>query len=114
MYLSLSLSNIYIYTYIYIYIYTYTYMGGHLSARPRHGFGYVLLDPGYDVDPSVPNELRVESSEVRAEAAYAGKCAGLSVGSGVADGSRIGACVRHVGGTSGDAYWYLGCKGRGK
>jgi len=33
---------------------------------PRCGFGYVTMDQGYDVDPSVPSELRVETAEVNA------------------------------------------------
>lgn len=33
---------------------------------PRHGFGMVTIDQGYDVNPNVPNELRVETAEVNA------------------------------------------------
>jgi len=42
------------------------YTGTLKFFTPRHGFGYVVMDPGYDVDPGVPSELRVESSEVNA------------------------------------------------
>lgn len=53
---------------------TKTFVGGqHLRYTgtlkffsPRHGFGYVVMDQGYDVDASVPSELRVETSEVNA------------------------------------------------
>lgn len=31
---------------------------------PRPGFGYVTMDQGYDVDPAVPSDLRIETSEV--------------------------------------------------
>lgn len=33
---------------------------------PRHGFGWVLMDEGYDVDASVPREMRVDKEEVNA------------------------------------------------
>lgn len=33
---------------------------------PKMGFGYVTMDQGYDVDASVPPDLRVEQSEVNA------------------------------------------------
>jgi len=42
------------------------YTGTLKFFTPRHGFGYVVMDQGYDVDPSVPSELRVETSEVNA------------------------------------------------
>mmetsp|Transcript_90589 Transcript_90589/g.157237 ORF Transcript_90589/g.157237 Transcript_90589/m.157237 type:complete len:362 (+) Transcript_90589:112-1197(+) len=53
---------------------TKTFVGGqHLRYTgtlkffsPKHGFGYVVMDQGYDVDASVPQELRVETSEVNA------------------------------------------------
>ena len=47
-----------------------------MTPRDRHSFGYVILDEGpskedylepwigYDVDPSVPSELRVDHEEV--------------------------------------------------
>jgi cold shock CspA family protein len=40
------------------------YTGTLKFFTPRHGFGYVVMDQGYDVDPAVPSELRVETSEV--------------------------------------------------
>jgi len=33
---------------------------------PRHQFGYIVMDQGYDVDASVPNEMRVDLEEVNA------------------------------------------------
>lgn len=42
------------------------YTGTLKFFTPRHGFGYVVMDQGYDIDPSVPAELRVETSEVNA------------------------------------------------
>mmetsp|Transcript_101253 Transcript_101253/g.241480 ORF Transcript_101253/g.241480 Transcript_101253/m.241480 type:complete len:232 (-) Transcript_101253:75-770(-) len=42
------------------------YTGTLKFYSPRHGFGYVLMDQGYDVDPSVPSELRVDHEEVNA------------------------------------------------
>lgn len=40
------------------------YTGTLKFFNPRIGFGYVKMDEGYDVDPGVPNELRVETAEV--------------------------------------------------
>lgn len=40
------------------------YTGTLKFFNPRHGFGYVAMDEGYDVDPAVPSELRVETTEV--------------------------------------------------
>lgn len=42
------------------------YTGTLKFFSPRHGFGYVIMDQGYDVDPSVPNEMRVDNCEVNA------------------------------------------------
>merc|ERR1719346_255650 len=42
------------------------YTGTLKFFTPRHGFGYVIMDQGYDVDPSVPSELRVDREEVNA------------------------------------------------
>lgn len=42
------------------------YTGTLKFFSPKHGFGYVVMDQGYDVDPSVPSELRVDSEEVNA------------------------------------------------
>lgn len=42
------------------------YTGTLKFYSPRHGFGYVLMDQGYDVDASVPSELRVDHEEVNA------------------------------------------------
>lgn len=42
------------------------YTGTLKFFHPRPGFGYVVMDQGYDVDPSVPSELRVETAEVNA------------------------------------------------
>jgi len=42
------------------------YTGTLKFFTPKHGFGYVIMDQGYDVDPSVPSELRVETDEVNA------------------------------------------------
>lgn len=42
------------------------YTGTLKFFTPRHGFGYVVMDQGYDVDASVPSELRVETAEVNA------------------------------------------------
>lgn len=42
------------------------YTGTLKFFSPRHGFGYVVMDQGYDVDPTVPSELRVEVTEVNA------------------------------------------------
>ncbi|CAK9040935.1 unnamed protein product [Durusdinium trenchii] len=42
------------------------YTGTLKFYSPRHGFGYVIMDQGYDVDPSVPGELRVDHEEVNA------------------------------------------------
>lgn len=42
------------------------YTGTLKFFTPKHGFGYVFMDQGYDVDPAVPAELRVETSEVNA------------------------------------------------
>mmetsp|Transcript_77188 Transcript_77188/g.239714 ORF Transcript_77188/g.239714 Transcript_77188/m.239714 type:complete len:350 (+) Transcript_77188:94-1143(+) len=42
------------------------YTGTLKFFTPKHGFGYVMMDQGYDVDPSVPSELRVEMEEVNA------------------------------------------------
>lgn len=40
------------------------YTGTLKFFNPIKGFGYVTMDQGYDVDSSVPNDLRVETSEV--------------------------------------------------
>jgi len=40
------------------------YTGNLKFFNPRKGFGYVTMDQGYDVDASVPNEMRVETAEV--------------------------------------------------
>merc|ERR1712194_735501 len=40
------------------------YTGTLKFFTPRHGFGVVTMDQGYDVDPSVPTDLRVEREEV--------------------------------------------------
>lgn len=53
---------------------TKTFVGGqHLRYtgtlkffNARRGMGYVMMDPGYDVDASVPQELRVHTEEVNA------------------------------------------------
>lgn len=42
------------------------YTGNLKFFNPRLGFGYVTMDQGYDVEPGVPTELRVETSEVNA------------------------------------------------
>jgi len=42
------------------------YTGTLKFFSPKHGFGYVAMDQGYDVDASVPSELRVETEEVNA------------------------------------------------
>lgn len=42
------------------------YTGTLKFFMPKAGFGYVAMDQGYDVDPNVPNELRVELTEVNA------------------------------------------------
>jgi len=42
------------------------YTGTLKFFTPRHGFGYVVMDQGYDVDPSVPSQLRVVTAEVNA------------------------------------------------
>jgi len=42
------------------------YTGNLKFFNPRLGFGYVTMDQGYDVDPSVPTELRIETEEVNA------------------------------------------------
>lgn len=42
------------------------YTGSLKFYTPRLGFGYVTMDQGYDVDPSVPVEIRVETAEVNA------------------------------------------------
>lgn len=42
------------------------YTGTLKFFSPRHGFGYVAMDEGYDVDPSVPSNLRVDREEVNA------------------------------------------------
>lgn len=42
------------------------YTGTLKFFSPKHGFGYVVMDAGYDVDPSVPSELRVDREEVNA------------------------------------------------
>eukprot|EP00933_Yihiella_yeosuensis_P062008 TRINITY_DN64920_c0_g1_i1.p1 TRINITY_DN64920_c0_g1~~TRINITY_DN64920_c0_g1_i1.p1 ORF type:complete len:364 (+),score=53.69 TRINITY_DN64920_c0_g1_i1:58-1149(+) len=40
------------------------YTGTLKFFSPRHGFGYVIMDQGYDVDASVPSEMRVDREEV--------------------------------------------------
>lgn len=40
------------------------YTGTCKFFNPRGGYGYVTLDQGYDLDPSVPSDLRVETTEV--------------------------------------------------
>merc|ERR1719172_254361 len=40
------------------------YTGTLKFFNPRLGFGYVTMDQGYDVDASVPSDLRVETMEV--------------------------------------------------
>jgi len=40
------------------------YTGTLKFFSPKHGFGYVTMDQGYDVDASVPTELRVDLEEV--------------------------------------------------
>jgi cold shock CspA family protein len=42
------------------------YTGQVKFFTPKHGFGYVVMDQGYDVDPTVPSELRVDTAEVNA------------------------------------------------
>lgn len=42
------------------------YTGNLKFFNSRRGFGYVVMDQGYDVEPGVPNELRVDASEVNA------------------------------------------------
>lgn len=42
------------------------YTGTLKFFSPRHGFGYVVMDQGYDVDPTVPSQLRIETPEVNA------------------------------------------------
>jgi len=42
------------------------YTGTLKFFSPRGGFGWVAMDQGYDVDPSVPSELRVDHEEVNA------------------------------------------------
>ncbi|CAE7849357.1 hcp [Symbiodinium microadriaticum] len=42
------------------------YTGTLKFYSPRHGFGYVMMDEGYDVEASVPLELRVDHEEVNA------------------------------------------------
>lgn len=42
------------------------YTGTLKFFNPYRGFGYVILDQGYDIDPSVPSDLKVELSEVNA------------------------------------------------
>jgi len=42
------------------------YTGTLKFFNPRRGFGYVTMDQGYDVDASVPLDLRVEREEVNA------------------------------------------------
>lgn len=42
------------------------YTGTLKFFNPRHGMGFVIMDQGYDVDPTVPSELRVETMEVNA------------------------------------------------
>jgi len=42
------------------------YTGTLKFFTPKHGFGYVVMDQGYDVDPSVPSEIRVDREEVNA------------------------------------------------
>lgn len=40
------------------------YTGNLKFFNPRKGFGYVTMDEGYDVDATVPTDLRVETVEV--------------------------------------------------
>merc|ERR1712194_644638 len=42
------------------------YTGNLKFFNPRIGFGYVTMDEGYDVETGVPNEMRVETTEVNA------------------------------------------------
>lgn len=42
------------------------YTGNLKFFNPRIGFGYVTMDEGYDVEPGVPTEMRVETTEVNA------------------------------------------------
>jgi len=42
------------------------YTGTLKFFTPRHGFGYVHMDAGYDIDASIPLDLRVETAEVNA------------------------------------------------
>lgn len=42
------------------------YTGTLKFFAPKLGFGFVVMDQGYDVDPSVPMEMRVETAEVNA------------------------------------------------
>lgn len=42
------------------------YTGTLRQYNPRLGYGVVIMDPGYDIDASVPAELRVEREEVNA------------------------------------------------
>lgn len=59
------------------------YTGNLKFFSPKHGFGYVIMDQGYDVDASVPNELRVETEEVNAAGQQPGRMENLAVEFGI-------------------------------
>merc|ERR1719436_495468 len=63
---------------------------------PRHGFGWVLMDEGYDVDSTVPREMRVDREEVNAGGQQAPFMQNLAVEFGISKDSRPGKTVYKV------------------
>eukprot|EP00931_Biecheleriopsis_adriatica_P088985 TRINITY_DN63197_c0_g1_i1.p1 TRINITY_DN63197_c0_g1~~TRINITY_DN63197_c0_g1_i1.p1 ORF type:complete len:359 (-),score=78.02 TRINITY_DN63197_c0_g1_i1:128-1204(-) len=59
------------------------YTGTLKFFSPRHGFGFVQMDQGYDVDASVPSELRVDHEEVNAGGQQAVHMKNLAVEFGI-------------------------------
>jgi len=59
------------------------YTGNLKFYEPRGGFGYVKLDDGYQVDPEVPTELRIERAEVNAGGRQPSKMEDIAVEFGI-------------------------------
>merc|ERR1712232_381076 len=63
---------------------------------PRHGFGWVLMDEGYDVPPDVAREVRVDREEVNAAGQDAPFMQNLAVEFGIWKDTRTGKTIYKV------------------
>jgi len=64
------------------------YTGTLKFFSPRGGFGFVVMDQGYDVDPSVPSELKVDKDEVNSGGQQPGYMQNLAVEFGIYKSQR--------------------------